>query len=64
MGGLIDSMLLPVGKFGKVLMVLLSLSVTNNNTPTVYSTGMALQTLIPSLLVVPRYVFSVLVTAL
>ena len=63
-GGLIDSMLLPVGKFGKVLMVLLSLSVTNNNTPTVYSTGMALQTLIPSLLVVPRYVFSVLVTAL
>jgi purine-cytosine permease-like protein len=63
-GGLIDSMLLPVGKFGKVLMVLLSLSVTNNKTPTVYSTGMALQTLIPSLLVVPRYVFSVLVTAL
>ena len=63
-GGLIDAMLFPVGKFGKVLMVLLSLSVTTNNTPTIYSMGMALQTLIPPLVVVPRYVFSVLVTAL
>ena len=62
-GGLIDAMLFPVGKFGKVLMVLLSLSVTTNNTPTIYSMGMALQTLIPPLVAVPRYVFSVLVTA-
>jgi len=63
-GGLIDAMLFPVGKFGKVLMVLLSLSVTTNNTPTIYSMGMAFQTLIPPLVVVPRYVFSVVVTAL
>jgi purine-cytosine permease-like protein len=56
-------MLSPVGKFGKVLMVLLSLSVTTNNTTTVYSMGMAIQTLVPPLVVVPRYLFSVFVTA-
>lgn len=62
-GGLVDAMLQPVGKFGKVLMVFISLSVTGNNAPTIYSFGMCLQTLIPPLLVVPRYVFSVIATA-
>jgi len=56
-------MLLPTHKLGKVLMVLLSLSVTANNSPTIYSMGMSFQTLIPPLVVVPRYVFSVVVTA-
>ncbi len=63
-GGLINAMLSPVGKFSKVLMVLLSLSVTANTSPTIYSMGMAIQTLIPPLMVVPRYVFSVFVTAM
>jgi len=62
-GGLINAMLLPVNKLGKVLMVLLSLSVTANNSPTIYSMGNAFQTLIPPLVVVPRYVFSVFSTA-
>jgi purine-cytosine permease-like protein len=61
-GGLLDSMLFPLGKFGKVSMVLLSLSVTTNNTLTIYSMGMAVQTLIPSLVVVPRCVVSVIIT--
>lgn len=57
-------MLSPLGKFGKALMVFLSLSVTATTVPTIYSLGMALQTFIPPLVVVPRYVFSVFATAL
>jgi len=62
-GGLVDAMLRPTGKFGKVLMVFISLSVTGNNAPTIYSLGMAIQTFIPPLVVVPRYMFSVFGTA-
>jgi len=62
-GGLLKAMLSPVGGFGKVLMVLLSLSMTGNNAPTIYSMGIAFQTLVPPLVAIPRYVFSVLATA-
>ncbi|KAI0289622.1 cytosine-purine permease [Russula brevipes] len=62
-GGLISAMLHPSGKVGKVLMALLSLSVTANNAPTIYSMCMGFQTLIPPLVAVPRYVFSVVTTA-
>jgi purine-cytosine permease-like protein len=62
-GGLVDAMLQPVGKFRKVLMVFISLSVTGNNAPTIYSFGMCFQTFIPPSVVVPRYVFSVIATA-
>jgi purine-cytosine permease-like protein len=62
-GGLLRAMLSPVGGFGKFLMVLLSLSMTGNNAPTIYSMGIAFQTLVPPLATVPRYVFSVLATA-
>jgi len=61
-GGLINAMLSPVGKFRKFLMVLLSLSVAGNNTPTIYSMCMSFQIAIPPLVVVPRYVFSVIST--
>jgi purine-cytosine permease-like protein len=57
-------MLSPVGKFGKFLMVLLSLSVTGTTAPTIYSICIDFQILIPPLVVVPRYVFSVFVTVL
>ncbi|KAH9174767.1 cytosine-purine permease [Lactarius sanguifluus] len=53
----------PVDKFGKDLMVFVSLSVTGNNVPTIYSFGMCFQTFIPSPVVVPRYVFSVVANA-
>jgi purine-cytosine permease-like protein len=39
--------------------VLLSLSVTGANTPAIYSICMEFQVLIPPLVVVPRYMFSV-----
>jgi len=63
-GGLLNAMLFPIGKFGKALMVFLSLSVTATTVPTIYSMGMAFQTFIPPLMAVPRYVFSVFATAL
>ncbi|KAI0064983.1 NCS cytosine-purine permease [Artomyces pyxidatus] len=63
-GGLVAAMLHPVGGFGKFLTVLLSLSVTANNAPTIYSLCLGFQTFIPPLVVVPRYVFSVLATAI
>ncbi|KAI0290938.1 NCS cytosine-purine permease [Multifurca ochricompacta] len=62
-GGLVDGMLHPVGGFGKFLMVLLSLSVTASNAPTIYSLSIGFQTLVPPLVVVPRYVFSAFATA-
>jgi len=63
-GGLINAMLIPIGTFGKVLMVFISLSVTATNAPSMYSTCIDLQALIPPLVVVPRYVLSVFVSAL
>jgi len=58
-GGLLNAMLSPVGGFSKVLMVFLSLSVTATIAPTIYSMCLALQTLVPPLAAVPRYVLSV-----
>ena len=61
--GLLNAMLAPVGRFGKVLVVFLSLSVTATNAPAMYSMCIAFQTLIPPLAAVPRYVFSVFASA-
>jgi len=61
-GGLLHAMLSPVGKFGKFLVVLFSLSVTANNAASTYSICMSLQNLIPPLVTLPRYLLSVLVT--
>jgi purine-cytosine permease-like protein len=63
-GGLLNAMLSPVGKFDKFLVALLGLSITATIAPTTYSIGMGFQTFIPALLSLPRYVISVLVTAL
>ncbi|KAI9510190.1 NCS cytosine-purine permease [Russula earlei] len=63
-GGLLNAMLSPLGGFGKFLVVLLCLSVTATVSPTTYSMCMAIQTLIPPMVGVPRYVFSVAATAL
>lgn len=63
-GGLLEAMLHPVGGFGKFLTVLLSLSVAANIAATFYSISINLQVLIPALLHVPRYVFSIVATAM
>jgi len=62
-GGLLEAMLSPTGNFGKFLTVLLSLSVTANIAATFYSVSINIQLFIPWLVVVPRYVFSLLATA-
>ena len=63
-GGLLEAMLHPLGNFGKFLMVLLSLSVASNNVIAFYSISINLQVFIPILAAVPRYVFSVVATAM
>lgn len=59
-----EAMLHPVGGFGKFLTVLLSLSVAGNIAATFYSMSINLQLFVPFLWVVPRYVFSVVGTAM
>jgi len=63
-GGLLEAMLSPVGNFGKFLTVLLSLSVTGNIAATFYSISFNIQLFIPTLVVVPRYVFSLVSLAM
>ncbi|EIW77295.1 NCS cytosine-purine permease [Coniophora puteana RWD-64-598 SS2] len=63
-GGLLNAMLSPVGRFGKFLTVMLSLSVASNIAATLYSICFNFQILIPPLSRVPRYVFSVVGSAI
>ncbi|KAF8190345.1 permease for cytosine/purines, uracil, thiamine, allantoin-domain-containing protein [Mycena galopus ATCC 62051] len=63
-GGILDAMLSPAKGFGKFLVVLLALSVMGNVAATFYSITINMQILMPVLVVVPRYVFSVLATAI
>ncbi|KAI5117826.1 hypothetical protein M0805_003304 [Coniferiporia weirii] len=62
-GNLFVAILGPVHGFGKFLTVLLSLSVTANIAPTMYSFGFVFQVFVPFCAHLPRYVFSVLATA-
>ncbi|KAF8574936.1 NCS cytosine-purine permease [Ramaria rubella] len=63
-GGLLNAMLSPVGGFGKFLMVLLAFSVMGNIAATFYSISLNFQIIFPYLLRVPRYVFSIVGTAI
>ncbi|KAF9525402.1 NCS cytosine-purine permease [Crepidotus variabilis] len=63
-GGLLEAMLHPVGGFGKFLTVLLSLSVAPNIAATFYSISLNMQIFLPFLVVVPRYIFSIVATAI
>jgi purine-cytosine permease-like protein len=62
-GGLLEAMLHPTKGFGKFLTVLLSLSVVGNIAGCCYSISIGLQVFIPSLVAVPRYVFSIIAIA-
>ncbi|KAF8991743.1 cytosine-purine permease [Cyathus striatus] len=63
-GGLLDAVLHPTRGFGKFLTVLLSLSVTANIAATFYCISLNIQVFIPPLVIVPRYVFSLLAAAI
>ncbi|KAG6914718.1 hypothetical protein DXG01_015748, partial [Tephrocybe rancida] len=63
-GGLLEAMLHPTKGFGKFLTVLLSLSVAGNLAATFYSFSLNIQVFVPLFVIVPRYVFSILATAI
>ncbi|KAF8434576.1 NCS cytosine-purine permease [Boletus edulis BED1] len=63
-GGLLEAMLSPAGNFGKFLTVMLALSVSANIACTLYSICFNFQVLVPRFSHVPRYVFSVVGTAI
>ncbi|KAI1082530.1 permease for cytosine/purines, uracil, thiamine, allantoin-domain-containing protein [Whalleya microplaca] len=63
-GGVLAAMLSRAGGFGKFVVVVLSLTLLGNISATMYSITLNFQILIPQLVVVPRYVFSIVVTAI
>jgi purine-cytosine permease-like protein len=63
-GGVLAAMLSPAGGFGKFLVVLLSFSLLGNLAGTSYSVTLNLQLLVPPLVRVPRYLFSIVSTAI
>lgn len=63
-GGVLAAMLLPTGGFGKFVAVALSLSLLGNNAATMYSITLNFQILVPQLVRIPRYVFSIVITAI
>ncbi|KDR72650.1 hypothetical protein GALMADRAFT_126262 [Galerina marginata CBS 339.88] len=63
-GGLIEAVYRPLGGFGKFLTVIMSLSVAPNLVSIFYSASLNYQVIIPRLVVVPRYVFTLLSAAI
>ncbi|KAJ7037886.1 NCS cytosine-purine permease [Mycena alexandri] len=63
-GGILNAMLSPAKGFGKFLTVLLALSVMGNVAATFYSISLNMQILMPVLVIVPRYVFSIIATCI
>ncbi|KAH8881458.1 purine-cytosine permease FCY21 [Thozetella sp. PMI_491] len=63
-GGVMFAMLSPAGGFGKFVAVVLAFSLLGNIAGTMYSISVQFQMLVPVLSRVPRYVFSVLTTAI
>jgi purine-cytosine permease-like protein len=62
-GGVLAAMLESLGGFGKFLVVLLSFSLLGNLAATSYSVTLNLQLLLPFLVKVPRYMFSIVFAA-
>lgn len=62
-GGVLAAMLEPAGGFGQFAVVVLALTLLGNVACTMYAITLNFQTLVPALARVPRYVFSVVVTA-
>lgn len=63
-GGTLAAMLTRAGGFGSFVVVVLALTLLGNLAGTMYSITLNFQTLVPWLTHVPRYVFSIVVTAI
>ncbi|KAF4616321.1 hypothetical protein D9613_008493 [Agrocybe pediades] len=63
-GGLLNAVFQPLGNFGKFLTVIMSLSVSPNLCSILYSASLNYQVIIPRLMIVPRYVFTIVTAAI
>lgn len=63
-GGVLAAMLRPANGFGKFLVVLLAFSILGNIAGTMYSITLNFQLLVPWLVRIPRFVFSIVITAI
>ncbi|KAL4876527.1 permease for cytosine/purines, uracil, thiamine, allantoin-domain-containing protein [Aspergillus karnatakaensis] len=63
-GGVLDAMLALAGGFGKFVSVLLSFSLLGNLAASMYSISLNFQLLLPFFVRVPRFVFSIIYTAI
>lgn len=63
-GGVLAAMLEPAGGFGKFLVVVLSFSILGNLSATMYSITLNFQILFPWLMRIPRFFFSIVITAI
>lgn len=63
-GGVLAAMLSSAGGFGKFVVVVLALTLLGNIAGTMYSITLNFQTLVPWLVRVPRYVFSIVMVAI
>ncbi|KAF9564516.1 NCS cytosine-purine permease [Agrocybe pediades] len=64
LGGLLNAVFQPLGNFGKFLVVIMSLSVSPNLCSIFYSASFNYQVIIPRLMIVPRYVFTIVTAAI
>ncbi|KAI3326922.1 NCS1 nucleoside transporter [Xylariaceae sp. AK1471] len=63
-GGVLAAMVSPAGGFGQFVVVVLSLTLLGNIAATMYSVTLNFQILVPQLVRIPRYIFSIVVTAI
>ncbi|KAF9892279.1 hypothetical protein FE257_002056 [Aspergillus nanangensis] len=62
-GGVLEAMLHPAGGFGKFVSVLLAFSTLGNLAASMYSISLNFQLIVPFFVRIPRFVFSILYTA-
>ncbi|EMD34672.1 hypothetical protein CERSUDRAFT_97258 [Gelatoporia subvermispora B] len=63
-GGLVEAVLAPAGKFGKFLTVLVALSTPSACAPTMYTFGSSFMAITPYAARVPRYVYTIISEAI
>lgn len=63
-GGVMDAMMSPAGRFGKFVSFLLAISVISNTAPSMYSVSLNFQILIPGLHRVPRIIHVLISTGI
>lgn len=63
-GGILAAMLQPSGGFGVFVVVILALTLLGNISATMYAVTLNFQIFLPQLVLVPRYIYSVIITAI